>query len=130
MITFRYHIVSIVSVFLALAVGIALGGGPLKGEVDNTLVNQVKADRQTRSQLRAEIAGLRSGDTFNDQFATTAAPGLVGTGEQLADGVEHAGVGGQVGPRSAADRLLVHPHQPVNPLHSAGFCHGFAGPRR
>jgi hypothetical protein len=77
-ITFRYHIVSIVSVFLALAVGIALGGGPLKGEVDNTLVNQVKADRQTRSQLRAEIAGLRSGDTFNDQFATTAAPGLVG----------------------------------------------------
>ena len=40
MISFRYHIVSIVSVFLALAVGIALGGGPLKGEVDNTLVDQ------------------------------------------------------------------------------------------
>ena len=38
MISFRYHIVSIVSVFLALAVGIALGGGPLKGEVDDTLV--------------------------------------------------------------------------------------------
>jgi hypothetical protein len=77
-ISFRYHIVSIVSVFLSLAVGIALGGGPLKGEVDNTLVDQVKADRQTKSQLRAEITGLRSGNTFNDEFARTAAPGLVG----------------------------------------------------
>ena len=28
MISFRYHIVSIVSVFLALAIGVALGGGP------------------------------------------------------------------------------------------------------
>ena len=46
MISFRYHIVSIVSVFLALAVGVALGGGPLKGEVDNTLVSQVQTDRQ------------------------------------------------------------------------------------
>ena len=51
-ISFRYHIVSIVSVFLALAVGIALGGGPLKGEVDNTLVDQVKADRQTKASCR------------------------------------------------------------------------------
>ena len=29
MITFRHHLVSLVAVFLALAVGIALGGGPL-----------------------------------------------------------------------------------------------------
>jgi len=76
--TFRYHIVSIVSLFLALAVGIALGGGPLKGEVDHTLVAQVKSDRLAKSSLRAQIAGLRSGHTFNDRFATTAAPGLIG----------------------------------------------------
>ena len=75
MISFRYHIVTLVSVFLALAVGIALGGGPLKGEVDNTLVDQVKADRQTKSQLQADITGLRSGNTFNVVFARTAAPG-------------------------------------------------------
>ena len=36
-----------------------------------------------------------------------APPGLVGGGEQLADPVEQAGVGGQVRPRRAADRLLV-----------------------
>jgi hypothetical protein len=77
-ITFRYHIVSIVSVFLALAVGVALGGGPLKGEVDNTLVEQVKADRSAKADLRAEIAGLRGTNEFSDAFADTVAPGLVG----------------------------------------------------
>ncbi len=29
MITYRHHVVSLVAVFLALAVGVALGGGPL-----------------------------------------------------------------------------------------------------
>ncbi len=78
MISFRYHIVSIVSVFLALAIGVALGGGPLKGEVDNTLVDQVKSDRQTKADLEAQITGLRSSNTFTDEFATTVAPGLIG----------------------------------------------------
>ncbi|MBY9073200.1 copper transporter [Nocardioides sp. WL0053] len=78
MISFRYHIVSIVSVFLALAVGVALGGGPLKGEVDNTLVEQVEADRRAKADLQAEIASLRSSNQFTDAFATGVAPRLVG----------------------------------------------------
>lgn len=78
MISFRYHIVSIVSVFLALAVGVALGGGPLKGEVDNTLVEQVKADRARKADLQAEISALKSTNEFSDRFADTIAPGLVG----------------------------------------------------
>ena len=77
MISFRYHIVSIVSVFLALAVGVALGGGPLKGTVDNTLVQQVHADRQTKRDLKAELAVLRSDNQFNDDFAGTVAPRLL-----------------------------------------------------
>jgi hypothetical protein len=76
-ISFRYHIVSIVSVFLALAVGIALGGGPLKGEVDDTLVDQVQADRAVKADLRAQIADARSGNAFVDGFAETVAPGLI-----------------------------------------------------
>ncbi len=79
MISFRYHIVSIVSVFLALAVGVALGGGPLKGEVDNTLVDQVQADRKAKSDLRREIASLKDGNSFSDAFADGVAPGLVGS---------------------------------------------------
>jgi len=77
-ISFRYHIVSIVSVFLALAVGVALGGGPLKGEVDNTLVEQVEADRRAKADLRAQIAALGAGNGFSDDFATRVAPELVG----------------------------------------------------
>jgi hypothetical protein len=77
-ISFRYHIVSIVSVFLALAVGVALGGGPLKGEVDNTLVEQVEADRRAKADLRAQIAALGAGNAFSDDFATRVAPELVG----------------------------------------------------
>jgi hypothetical protein len=76
-ISFRYHIVSVVSVFLALAIGVALGGGPLKGEVDNTLIDQVKADRQAKSELQAEISGLKSGNGFVDSFAQNVAPGLI-----------------------------------------------------
>lgn len=78
MISFRYHIVSIVSVFLALAVGVALGGGPLRGEVDDTLVEQVEADRRAKAELRAEIASLRTADHFTNSFAENVAPGLVG----------------------------------------------------
>jgi hypothetical protein len=77
-ISFRYHIVSLVSVFLALAVGIALGGGPLKGEVDNTLVEQVQADRQAKADLRADVVEARGSNEFNDEFASVIAPGLVG----------------------------------------------------
>jgi len=81
-INFRYHIVSIVSVFLALAIGVALGGGPLKGEVDNTLVQQVKNDRATKTSLEQQINGLKSGNSFTDEFAKTVAPGLLGNSLQ------------------------------------------------
>lgn len=79
MISFRYHIVSIVSVFLALAVGVTLGGGPLKGEVDNTLVEQVAADRRAKAGLQAEIEELGSGNEFTDAFAANVAPRLLGS---------------------------------------------------
>lgn len=78
MISFRYHIVSIVSVFLALAVGVALGGGPLKGEVDNTLVDQVKADRAAKADLQSQISSLKATSGFEDDFADTVAPTLLG----------------------------------------------------
>jgi len=78
-ISFRYHIVSIVSVFLALAVGVTLGGGPLKGEVDNTLVEQVAADRRAKAGLQAEIEELGSGNEFTDAFAANVAPRLLGS---------------------------------------------------
>ena len=55
MIDFRYHIVSIVSIFLALAVGIVLGAGPLQDQLGNTLTNQVSDLRKQKSELAAEL---------------------------------------------------------------------------
>jgi hypothetical protein len=78
-ISFRYHIVTVVAVFLALAVGIVLGGGPLRGEVDSTLADQGHGDGAVTADLRSEITGLRSSNAFGDDFANTVAPGLIGS---------------------------------------------------
>jgi hypothetical protein len=73
-ITFRYHIVTLVSVFLALAIGIALGGGPLKGEVDNSLVKELAARKKTEKEQRVTIRELRAAAAFSDGFAKATAP--------------------------------------------------------
>ena len=49
-----------------------------------------------------------------------AGAGLLGRGEELADVVEQARVGGQVRPRRAADRLLVDHDEPLDALQTAG----------
>ncbi|GAB3246664.1 copper transporter [Alteromonas gracilis] len=77
MITFRYHIVSIVSVFLALAVGVALGGGPLKGEVDDSIVQELAASREREVELRTQIRDARSNASFTDQVIAEAGPALL-----------------------------------------------------
>ena len=82
-ISFRYHVVTLVSVFLALAIGIALGGGPLRGEVDDGLVQQVQTDRERKNELSLRIDDLRSAARFTDSFAASVSPDLID--EVLAD---------------------------------------------
>lgn len=55
MIDFRYHLVSLISVFLALAVGIVLGAGPLKESIGDTLTGEVDALRQRAADLRTDL---------------------------------------------------------------------------
>jgi hypothetical protein len=76
-ISFRYHVVSIVSVLFALAVGVALGAGPLRGQPDSTRVDQVAADRQVRNDLSGQVETLRRTGAFDDAFATSVSPGLL-----------------------------------------------------
>ena len=68
MIDFRYHLVSLVSVFLALAVGIVLGAGPLKEPISEGLSQSVQQLRQDRDalgdQLKTAQAATRNRDTF------------------------------------------------------------------
>lgn len=70
MIDFRYHLVSLISVFLALAVGIALGAGPLKQTLGDTLTGQVQQLRTEKAQLRGQLddtAGqLKNSDAYLD----------------------------------------------------------------
>ncbi len=74
MITYRQHIVSLVAVFLALAVGVVLGGGPL---------SDIGRKAPTASEVRADNRDAEQSAAFVDEFATGAAERLYGN--RLAD---------------------------------------------
>ena len=71
-IDFRYHLVSIVSIFLALAVGIVLGAGPLKEDLGNTLTSEVKNLRQDKAALRGQLDQAERGTKARDEFTTAS----------------------------------------------------------
>lgn len=77
MIDFRFFLVSIAAVFLALAVGVALGAGPLKGEFDQQLRANVEQLGKEKDQLRDQMQQLEQSDRYRDTFASTIAPGLL-----------------------------------------------------
>ena len=79
MIDFRYHLVSIVSIFLALAVGIALGAGPLQQPIGRTLSSQVATLRQEKDDLRTQLTAVRRKSEADDEFATAVTSQLVAT---------------------------------------------------
>lgn len=74
MIDFRYHLVSIVAVFLALAVGIVIGATSLQGEVAGTLEGQVGQLRQEKKGLRGQLDAANEGSRRQDQYAGDVAP--------------------------------------------------------
>ena len=69
MINFRYHIVSLMAVFLALAVGIAVGVS-LSPSVSQGLNEQAAQDRKQVTELRAEIDRLNALDDYRDAWST------------------------------------------------------------
>lgn len=74
MIDFRYHLVSIVSIFLALAVGIVLGAGPLQGELGDTLTKEVAGLRADKAQLNSQLAAAKTGTEGRDAYLSALAP--------------------------------------------------------
>ena len=77
MIDFRYHLVSLVSVFLALAVGIVLGAGPLKEPIGTKLTDQVTSLRQEKDVLRADRDTAVAGSQHRDDFISEVTPSLI-----------------------------------------------------
>jgi hypothetical protein len=76
-IDFRYHLVSIVSIFLALAVGILLGAGPLQEDLGKTLSNQVSTLRKEKDVLRSQLDDAQGRVDASDKFVTAVTPALI-----------------------------------------------------
>jgi hypothetical protein len=67
LINFRYHIVSLMAVFLALAVGIAVGV-TLSPSVDEGILAQAQQDRKQVTDLRTELSRRNSLDTYRSTY--------------------------------------------------------------
>ncbi|HJQ42151.1 MAG TPA: copper transporter [Jatrophihabitantaceae bacterium] len=74
MISFRYHLVSIVAVFLALALGIVVGTTALNGPITTDLrkqVNTLKGDRNSLAQQVKTLHGqVGDANAFAEEFGT------------------------------------------------------------
>lgn len=77
MIDFRYHLVSLISVFLALAVGIVLGAGPLRESLGTQLAGQVEQLRTDKETLRTDNDRLTAQNDQLGTYITQTAPQLV-----------------------------------------------------
>ncbi|QGN33154.1 copper transporter [Microlunatus sp. Gsoil 973] len=70
MINFRYHIVSLMAVFLALAVGITLGVTLVSGEANKGLAAQAEQDRRQVQTYREQLQQLQQLDKYRDAYAS------------------------------------------------------------
>jgi hypothetical protein len=76
-IDFRYHLVSIVAVFLALAIGIVIGASALKPEVLKFLDNASSREQRQISSQQANIRNLENQLGSNQAFAQANAPTML-----------------------------------------------------
>ncbi|MDP9115750.1 MAG: copper transporter, partial [Actinomycetota bacterium] len=113
MISFRYHLVSIIAVFLALALGIVIGTTALNGPITTDLRHQVNTLKNDRTVLAQQVKTLQGqvadagtfARTFGAQIVNGALPkqnvviiGLPGAVGSIKDGLaaEIAAAGGKV----------------------------------
>jgi hypothetical protein len=72
-INFRYHVVSLTAVFLALAIGLVVGTAALNGPVSDALNDRVNALGKDNKQLREQVSHLEDEAGKQDDFANEAA---------------------------------------------------------
>lgn len=77
MIDFRYHLVSLIAVFLAIALGIVVGTTQLNGPILDRLERQVDSLEQDKRSLEDETRSLQGELDTSDEFETALAPALV-----------------------------------------------------
>ncbi|MGN6676234.1 MAG: copper transporter [Streptosporangiaceae bacterium] len=77
MIDFRYHLVSIVAVFLALAIGLVVGSTALRPAVVSALNRASSAEAQRNQSLYAHNSQLKAQIAANESFAQAAERNLL-----------------------------------------------------
>ena len=77
MIDFRYHLVSIIAVFLALAVGIVVGTAALNGPIQDGLKSSIDRLTDDKRGLEDDVESLRGQVAASDEFALALGPDLV-----------------------------------------------------
>ncbi|NED98332.1 copper transporter [Phytoactinopolyspora alkaliphila] len=77
MIDFRYHLVSIIAIFFALAAGIVLGAGPLSETIDDTLTEQTSQLREENRRLHEQLDSAAEENAYQEVFLQEVTPRLV-----------------------------------------------------
>ncbi|CCI51810.1 copper transporter [Nostocoides jenkinsii] len=77
MIDFRYHLVSLASVLIALAVGIVLGAGPLNSGILESVNSEVKTLRQDKTDLRTQLDAATRSLAAHQNFEAARLPDTV-----------------------------------------------------
>lgn len=77
MINFRFHLLSLVAVFLALAVGIVMGSTVIDRAIVDGLENQIGAVERRADQRRVENRSLKRQVENLDRYVTDAAPFVI-----------------------------------------------------
>jgi hypothetical protein len=95
-ISFRYHLVSIIAVFLALALGIVVGTTALNGPITTDLRKQVNSLKSDRSALALQVKTLQGQVSDAGQFATSFGAQIV-SGALTKQDVLMIGLPGTVG---------------------------------
>jgi hypothetical protein len=125
-ISFRYHLVSLVAVFLALALGIVVGTTALNGPITKDLRRQLNDAKGQRDALAAQVKDLQGQVDDAGQFATTYASQLVantlagkdvlvillpGASGDMADGLasQISAAGGKVSGRLSITKTYLDP---------------------
>ena len=91
-ISFRYHLVSLVAVFLALALGIVVGTTALNGPITTDLRHQVDGLKKDRTNLAAQVKSLQGRSTTPSKFADTLRHASSSTGSLTDAARAHRGL--------------------------------------
>lgn len=87
MIDFRYHLVSLMAVLVALTMGVVLGAGPLQGKISDTLSGQVSALSKQQSELRSTnedlVKQVNNSNEYIGVLGNKVTPGTM-TGKKVA----------------------------------------------